>query len=81
MSGQGFLKDLKAFGSRPSLAEVHSPLHFLSSLDLGEFHDSGGGDPPLWVGPAEKGPVFFRAHRLWAGPAEKGSQFLFFART
>ena len=49
MSGQGFLKDFKAFGSRPRLAEVHCPLHFLDSLDFGEFHDSGGrglgGDP------------------------------------
>ena len=45
MSGQGFLKDFKAFGSRPSLAEVHFPLHFFDSLDFGEFDDSGGGDP------------------------------------
>ena len=48
MSGQGFLKDFKAFGSRPSLAEVHFPLHFFDFLDFGELHDSddsGGGDP------------------------------------
>ena len=47
MSGQGFLKDFKAFGSWPSLAEVHFPLHFLNSLDFGEFHDSGGDPPPF----------------------------------
>ena len=49
MSGQGFLKDCKAFGSQPSLAEVHFPLHFVDFLDFGELHDSddsgGRGDP------------------------------------
>ena len=48
MSGKGFLQDFKAFGSRPSLAEVHFPLHFFDFLDFGELHDSddsGGGDP------------------------------------
>ena len=45
MSGHGFLKDFKAFASRPSLAEVHFPLHFFDSLDFGEFDDSGGGGP------------------------------------
>ena len=49
MSGQGFLKDFKAFGSQPSLAEVHFPLHFVGFLDFGELHDSddsgGRGDP------------------------------------
>ena len=49
MSGQGFLKDFKAFGSRPSLAEVHFPFHFVDFLDFGELHDSddsgGRGDP------------------------------------
>ena len=46
MSGQGFLKDFKAFGSRPSLAEAHFPLHFVDFLHFGELHDSddsGGG--------------------------------------
>ena len=50
MSGQGFLKDFKAFGSRPSLAEVHFPLHFVDFLDFGELHDSddsGGGGTPF----------------------------------
>ena len=52
MSGQGFLKDFKAFGSQPSLAEVHFPLYFLDFLDFLDFdgfHDSG--DPPPHFGP------------------------------
>ena len=52
MSGQGFLKDFKAFGSRPSLGEVHFPIHFFDFLDFGELHDSddsGGGDPFLAI--------------------------------
>ena len=45
--GQSVLKDFEAFWSRPSPAEVHSPLHFLDFFDFLEILGGGGGGPPF----------------------------------